>query len=383
MPLLWRYLLYQFLKVFTLCVVAFVIILMTLRLEEIAHFAALGSESFTILWFALQQIPYILPIALPISALISAILLMQSLSKSHELTAMRACGFSLKDVLTPLLSAALFLSALNFYIISELATTSHLNAGLLKNQLRAINPLVLLHSKHLMLTKGFYFDTLGPSRIGELAQDIILISPNKRHDRLNLMVAKKLQASPVSFVGHHMSFLTSLRADENEPHEHMLLENINKTSTTIKDFSQMFENKIWAINNDHLNLPMLLVKVHNEAQQLEQLRKNTPGDSSKIKESLQTCRRCYLEIIRRISVAFSVFTFTLMGMAFGINISRHASKRNVIYVVLLGSMYLITFFGAKEADYNLILGSLLYTIPHAIIIGASLLMLKRINHGIE
>lgn len=383
MPLLWRYLLYQFLKVFTLCVVAFVIILMTMRLDEIAHFAALGSESFTILWFALQQVPYILPIALPISALISAILLVQGLSKSHELTAMRACGFSLRDVLMPLLSAALFLSALNFYIISELSTASHLNAGLLKNQLRSINPLILLHSKHLMLTKGFYFDTLGPSRIGELAQDIILISTNKHHDRLNLMVAKKLQASPISFVGHHISLLTSLRAQEDEALEHLMLENINETSTTVKDFSQMLESKIWAINNDHLNLPLLLVKLHNEGQHLQQVRMDTPTDTIKIKQALQTCHRCYLEIIRRVSVALGVFSFTLMGIAFGINISRNSSNRGIIFVVLLGTMFLVAFFGAKEADYNLILGSLLYLLPHIIIIGASLWMLKRINHGIE
>jgi lipopolysaccharide export system permease protein len=384
MPLLWRYLLYRFLKVFTLCVAAFVIILMTIRLDEIAHFTTLGPESLTILWFALQQVPYILPIALPFSALISAILLVQGLSKSHELTAMRACGFSLRDVLIPLLSASLFLSALNFYIISELSTSSHLNSGLLKNQLRTINPLVLLHSKHLMLAKGFYFDTLGPSKLGELAEDIILISANKHNNRLNLMVAKKLQASPISFGGHHISLLTSLQGKKNDgPLEHLMLENINEASSSIKDFSQLLENKIWAVNNDHLSLPLLLVKLHNENQHLQHVRIDTPKDSIKIKQALNTCSRCYLEIIRRFSIALSVFSFTLMGIAFGINIGRNNSNRGVVYVILLGTLYLVAFFGAKEADYNLILGTLLYVMPHVIIVGASLWMLKRINYGIE
>lgn len=383
MPILWRYLLYQFLKVFTLCVVAFIIILMTMRLEEIAHFATLGPEGLNILWFTLQQVPYILPIAIPISALISAILLVQGLSKSHELTAMRACGFSLRDILMPLLSSALLLSALNFYIISELSTASHLNAGMLKNQLRSINPLILLQSKHLMLSKGFYFDTMGPSRIGELAQDIILISPNKHHDRMNLMVAKKLQASPISFVGHQVALLTSLRAQEDKAQEHIMLENMHKASTSVKDFSQMLESKIWAVNNDHLSLPLLLVKLNNEGQNLQQLRLQMPTDALKVKQSRQVCYRCYLEIIRRISVALGVFSFTLMGLAFGINISRNNSKRGIIYVTLLGTLYLIAFFGAKEADHSLILGGILYLLPHIIIIGTSLLMLRRINHGIE
>lgn len=383
MPLLWRYLLYRFFKVFILCSTAFIIILMTMRLDEIAHFATLGPEGLNILWFAFQQIPYILPIALPFSALISAMLLVQGLSRSHELTAMRACGFSLRDVLMPLLSAALFLSALNFYITSELSTTSHLNAGLLKNHLRSINPLILLHSKRLMLTKGFYFDTLGPSKIGELAQDIVLISTNKHHGRFNLMIAKKLQASPISFTGHHVSFLTSLQAQDDKGLERLMLENINDTSTTIKDFSQLLENKIWAINNDHLSLPFLLIKLHNERQNLLQADMDTPQDVLKIKEARQAYNRCCLDIIRRISIALGVFSFTLMGIAFGINISRNGSNRGIFYVVLLGTLYLIAFFGAKEVDHQLILGSLLYILPHVIIIGASLLMLKRINCGIE
>lgn len=383
MPLLWRYLLYQFLKVFFLCTISFVIILMTIRLEEIAHFATLGAEGFNIFWFALQQVPYILPLAFPISALISTILLVQGLSKSHELTALRASGFSLRDVLMPLLSAALFLSALNFYIISELSTSSHLNTALLKNRLRSINPLVLLHSKHLMQAKGFYFDTLGPSKIGELAQDIVFLSANKHHDRLNLMVAKKLQASPISFTGSHVSLLTSVPVKKDNAVEQLFLENIRETSTTVEDFSQMLETKIWTVNNDHLSLPLLLAKLEIESKNLQQARMNASSDAAEvIKQTHQTCDRCYLEIMRRISVALGVFTFTLMGIAFGANIGRNSSNRNILYVILLGTLYLIAFFGAKEA-HNLILGSLLYTLPHLIIIGASLWRLKRINHGIE
>lgn len=382
MPLLWRYLLYQYLKVFTLCVIAFVVILMTMRLDEIAHFATLGPQGMSILWFAIQQIPYILPIALPISALISAILLVQSLSKSHELTAMRACGFSLRDVLTPILTASLFLSALNFYIISELSTASHLSAGLLKKELRSINPLILLHSKRLMLMKGFYFDTLGPSRMGELAQDIILTSANKHNSRLNLMVAKKLQASPISFVGSKVTLLAGLRSGEENEFEHLMLENIDEASTSVKDFSQMLESKVWALNNDHLRLPLLLIRLQNEKEALKEALE-AKLDQAAIKQTRQAYHRCCLEVVRRLSVALGVFSFTLMGVAFGISISRNNTSRGVIYVVALGALYLIAFFGAKEADHRMVLASLFYLLPHVIIIGASLWMLKRVNHGIE
>lgn len=98
MPIVWRYLLSHYLKVLVLCVTAFIAVLLTTRLDEIAHFASMGPEGFYIILYTLYQIPYILPIAIPISCLISSILLIQRLSRSHELTALRASGMGLKTI---------------------------------------------------------------------------------------------------------------------------------------------------------------------------------------------------------------------------------------------------------------------------------------------
>src|SRR5438132_1223109 len=98
MPALWRYLITYFLKIAFTCNLAFVAILLTMQLDDIAHFAALGAPFHYILLFTFHQIPYILPIALPLSCLIASLLLMQRLSNTHELTALRASGFSLRDI---------------------------------------------------------------------------------------------------------------------------------------------------------------------------------------------------------------------------------------------------------------------------------------------
>jgi lipopolysaccharide export system permease protein len=86
-PIIWRYLLAHYLKVLLFCTVAFIALLLTLRLEEIAHFATLGPQGIYILYFTFYQIPYILPIALPISALISSMILVGYLCKNNEMTA--------------------------------------------------------------------------------------------------------------------------------------------------------------------------------------------------------------------------------------------------------------------------------------------------------
>ncbi len=381
MPLLWRYLLSHYLKTFVLCVVTFIAILLTMRLDEIAYFATLGPQAEHIVWFILQQIPYILPIALPVAALIASILLVQHLSHSHELTAMRACGFALRDILAPVLLAACFLSAANFYIMSELSPNAHLHTGQMKNQLRSINPLLLLQNKHVMQIKGFYFDTLGPSRVGEFAKDIIFLSPGKHSNRLNLLVARQLQATPEMFSGQYVTLLTGQKQSSEQDFENLIVENMQQSTTTIEDFSQMLEKKIWSINNDHLTLPRLLVRLDESRAELAHAR--TFADKDQIKQALYTLNRCYTEILKRFSVALAVFSFTLMGVAFGISISRKRSSRGLLVVIVLTSLYLITFFAAKSFDHALLGASLLYLVPHVIICTASMLALRRIAHGIE
>lgn len=383
MPIIWRYLLRQYLKVFFLCLLSFIAILLTTRMDEIAHFATLGSEGLLILWFTLYQIPYVLPIAIPISSLISVIILVQKLSQSHEMTAFRACGLSLREVLTPLLIAAFFIAAGNFYIVSELSTQSHLATGITKIELRAVNPLLLLHNKHLMRLKGIYSDTLGNSHIGEFAGDIIIAMPNKHNASVNLIVAKNLQADPTTFKGKDVTVITSLNNTPISTHDQLMIENMRSMKTSIKDFSQILQKKVWTLNNDHLRLALLMARLKDLKKWKADIHQNKNPDTATIKQINRSINRSYAELIRRISIALAAFTFTLMGASFSINISRNQSNRAIFYVVSLAALYIVAFFTAKGLEHQFIASCLLYILPHVIIVVFSLLMLLRVSKGIE
>lgn len=376
MPTLWRYLIIQYLKVLTLSVIAFVIVLLTLRLDEIAHFATLGAEGYYIVLYTLFQIPYILPIALPISALISSLILVRSLSKKQELTALRASGFSFRALFAPLLFTAAIVSIANFVVISEFATKSHLTTSLLKNQLRSVNPLLLLHNKHLMNIKGFFFDSLGDSRLGELAGDSILAFPNQHDERLSLLVAGKLQASPEAFGGEDISLITSKEGKE------MIIENIHLMDSPIEDFSHLIERKVWTLNNDHLGISLLLAKMDEERYFLNKAIEDN-ASKEEIKQLTRTQHRGWIEIARRISGALSVFTLTLLGCAFGIHIGRSESSKRIAIVIVLSTLYLISYFVAKGMDHHLEAAIILYTAPHLLIWTASIFAIWRSSRGIE
>lgn len=381
MPIVWRYLLGQYLKVMFFCTLAFIAVLLTTRLDDIAHFATLGAEGYYLLLFTLHQIPYVLPIAIPISGLISAIILIQRLSQTHELTALRASGMAVRHILAPILIAASFLSVANFFIVSEIATHSHLTTGLLKNELRSVNPLLLLHNKHLMRLKGFYFDSMGPSRLGESASEVIIALPNKHNNRMNVMLAKNLESSPVEFTGTGVTLISNLQASEETGFDPLVIENMGQSTTSIADFSQMIQKKVWTIHEDYLQLPLLLARLDEENHALAMADPDMPKEDRK--EIVCNISRCHSEIVRRISVALAAFTFTFMGAAFGISITRSRSQRGVVFVICLAAMYLISYFVAKALEQNFLASSLLYLAPHVIIVLLAIWTLRNVSKGIE
>lgn len=382
LPIFWRYLISHFLKIAFASVLAFVSILLTMRLDEIAHFAALGAPLSYLLLFTLYQIPYILPIALPISCMIGALLTIQRLSHSHEFTALRACGFSLRSIMSPIWLTACFLSFANFVITSELATESHLQANLLKSELRSFNPLLLMQNKHLMRLKGFYFETLGSSKVGESATDVILAIPNKNQQRLNLLIAKNLKIAPAVFIGEGVTIISGTPSDDQQEYDHLFVENIRESTTQIRDFSHLLQKKVWTINNDYLQMSFLLHRLR-EQKDLLAISKTKNETEAEIKALKKQINKSYSEIIKRISIALAVFSFTVMGTAFGIKIGRRRNYYPLYLAILLTTLFLLSFFIAKGIEDRLALSAFLYLFPHLLIISTSILFLKRIGKGVE
>ena len=365
--ILWRYLVGQFLKTFLFATLAIVLCLLTLRMQEIAHFASIDTSRDYLIGFITYQIPYILPVAIPLSGLISSMILITTLSHHYEIVALRAQGYSLSSLFAPLLFSAFCLSIINFAITSEIATLTHRKTSLLKSELRSINPLLALHNKHLLQMKGIFFDALGTTKMGELASDALIAFPGKKGERIHLFLAKKLEAKDEAFIGENLTLITPLEEDK------ILVENIGHTHSKSHDFSDLLQKKVWSLNDDHLGFKSLLLRLNELNHQPE----------GAMKKLAKTRSRLLSEMTRRLSLGFAPFTFTLIGLSFGLSIGRTHTRRGLLWVTALAAFFLITFFLAKGIDDNREASLLLYTLPHAILIAAGLYNLRQINLGKE
>ncbi|MCX6998464.1 MAG: LptF/LptG family permease [Kiritimatiellaeota bacterium] len=125
MRVLERYLLRDFLVtcLLTLTVITFVMCLGTV--VKAVDLLARGVSGIYILKIFIFNIPFLLSFAIPISVLTTVLLLFGRLSSDGELNAMKACGLSLWQIITPIVLAAVCLSGLCLYLNGTLAPLSH------------------------------------------------------------------------------------------------------------------------------------------------------------------------------------------------------------------------------------------------------------------
>ncbi|HAH05464.1 MAG TPA: hypothetical protein DCM05_02890 [Elusimicrobia bacterium] len=117
MRLLTRYLLRSFLPAFSMALGAFLFILLMQYFLRLFNLAIMKGISLVwILSCFARLLPYFLSLALPMAFLVALLLTLGHLSETGEVLAMRASGWSFREILAPFFTAALVLSGFLFYV---------------------------------------------------------------------------------------------------------------------------------------------------------------------------------------------------------------------------------------------------------------------------
>lgn len=365
MPILWRYLLRSYFQVFFLCVTGFIAVLLVTRFQDIARFAATGASLEYLLLFILFQIPFILPLAIPISCLISALLVFQGLSRSHELTAMRASGLGLTPLALPLILSAVLLSIFNFTVASEIGPKCRAHSKSLAYQMTASNPLCVLSKDSLIKLKDTYVD-LHSLKSGRYAKDLLLVQRNLSHERLGIVLAKELSLEGDELVGKDVALISSMTPKHPpgtpEGFDHLVIENQAIMRTKASDILQYLRSADWNFGEDYLSLRLLRAK-----------ERDAPLFNSRASQ----------EIARRLTLGLAPFTFTLIGLGFGMEIGRRHKLKPLLWAIGLAGFYMIAFMAARSMKHAFLPSVLCYLLPHAVIALFCIGALRKVARGVE
>lgn len=352
-----RYLLKSYLKTFFLCISGFIAVLLITRLKEIARFIALSSSFTQAIKFILYQIPYILPITIPISSLIAAILLFKKLSSTNEITAIRASGFSIFKLISPIIAVAIWISFLNFIICSEISPKCRFKTKQIIYQESSGNPILLMQRQKLLKIKNSYIDfTKGKNESS--AKNVTLITFNKR---LNLINAEKIKYDQGELSGKNISIISHLPSEENN-YDTLILEKQKYMQTNASNISNIMKSVNWSLNTNFFPTKQLLIKAHL---------------SEKYKKT------AIVELLRRISLSFSTFSLTFIGICFGLEISRSKSKKKLLIAAILAMVIMTSFIFGKAFKSHYFLAGSLFILPQLIIFIIALFKLKKISRGVE
>lgn len=380
LPLLWRYIFAQYGKIFALALFGFLLILLSTRLEEAARLTSTGAAVDSIALFIIYQIPYVLQIALPISTLIASLYLFQKLSINNELTAFRASGVSLFELILPITVLSLFIAFFSFQIIFDISARSHLATKKLEYHLREEQPLAAMYNSRLLERQGISLEMKGSLLSDNYASNMIMAVKSSEQGNCSIVIMKKVASFDNQLNGHLFSLINTKPSAEVGGYDELLIENAYENKTPLQGLA-FFTNKKkeWTAGNDLLQLPLLLAKKENLEQKIAE---NIPLEK-KNKRSKKLLARVYSELSRRLSLSFAIISFTLLGAAFGCTVGRQHSKKRFLPVIALAALFLVTFLAAKGIPEKAVLSSILYIAPHIIIILASIHRLQKLQKGIE
>lgn len=357
MPILWRYALHSYLRVFSLSVCTFIAVLIVARFKEIARFTALSGDWRKTGLYIVYHVPSILPIAIPISALIASYLLFQKLSRSGELMALRASGLSLRAIFTPLLLCAALLTLLNFSLCAEIAPYCRREGKTLLYHETSQNPLLLLQRQNLVKIRHAYLNMKVKDE--ETTKDLILIVHNESSQRLNLLSARKLRLAGEELIGGDLSIISYLPSERG--FDSLVIENQSSMSTHAPLLSMALKKNRPRLDVNSLGLKMLRIKAA---------------------ENGKKAKPAQLEIFRRIFLSLAVFTFTFLGCAFGMEQGRTPSRRTLYKMLFLALFILLGYLMAKGMKGHPRLSLLAFLIPHPIAWIFSFARLHRIARGV-
>jgi lipopolysaccharide export system permease protein len=131
--LLERYLLKEYLKIFSLALTALVIIYLLIDFfEKIRRFVEYGATPLPILLFFSLKLPKIIFEMTPLALLFASVLVLSYFTRTHEITAMKASGVSLMRVMTPLLGLGLVIGLILMMANWSLIATANRQSKIIK-----------------------------------------------------------------------------------------------------------------------------------------------------------------------------------------------------------------------------------------------------------
>ena len=358
-----RYILRDFLIVFCMAIGILTFAMVGARLGQVMELLSRGIPISSFFKFILYILPAVLVYTIPWSVLVATMVVFGRLSADSEITAMRACGVSLLQMVSPLLLFVIFMTGICLYLQLYAEPPMKLKARTIMKNTAATQPQALFEPGKQIEFEGtvIYID----DKIGK--NELRGVNIFKFDD--NLKQAQDIYAE--------QAFLTS---DE----ENMLL-NIRLNKCVVGFYNE--DGSKQTIFNEQLDLSFDYGKAINE-ERVGKRAKFLPVDQYLARIKLDRKRgrsaedMCELEVElnQRFALALSPIAFLLLGLPLAIRTSRRETSVGLFLSVILGGVFFLSLIVFESLTcFPKIYPQYLLWLPNLVFQGVGAVMLYRVS----
>ena len=339
-----RYLLGDFIKNFLLTLGVLTFVMYVGAVVQAIDYMSRGISGLLILKIFALNIPFTLSFVIPMSVLTTVLLHFGRLSADGEITAMKACGISLWQTAAPIVFCSALLSAVCLYINAELAPRSHFARRAMLRDLGEEDPLALLDEGRFVNDFPGVKVYVGKKADRQI-EDIILYQFDEKGARAEV----RAKSGSVDFNAETRVMEIDLKQvrlteyDKEHPEDQAKARTLSADSYPVTlDLRQM-------LNKGKVKKKPASMTFSELVQSIRDVRQTFPDIQEKNVTRMRT--KMAVDASKRLALAMSCFSFTLLAIPLGIRSHRKESSIGIgLALILLFIFYMFMIVADSLLD---------------------------------
>ena len=335
MRVLNKYLVHDYAVTFGMTLAIFTFVMCVGAIIQAVDLVARGVSVWIIVRAFTYNVPYILTFSIPMSAMTTVLLLFGRLSLDGEITAMRASGMTMWQIISPLVLISVVLSGICVWLNVSVAPNAHWARRKALVNVGVEDPVSLLEEGRFVRDFPGFMIYIG-KRDGSRVEDVVVYETG---DEGGVQRSVRAKSGELSMPEPHKMLieLFDVRIDQPDdqfPDDPQRVRTIHARQYPVPlDFSRLFRTGNIRKSKSSMTLAELVSTIRN-------IRAHYPQVTNR---ELRRARMGYLvEANERLALALSCFAFTLLGIPLGMKSRRRESSIGV--GISLGIVFVFYFF---------------------------------------
>ncbi len=339
-----RQLLGDFIKSFLITALVLTFVMYIGAVVKAIDYMSRGISGLLIMKIFALNIPFTLSFVIPMAVLTTVLLHFGRLSADGEITAMKSCGISLWQVASPILFCSILLSGFCLFLNAEMSPRSHFARRQMLRNLGEEDPLALLDEGRFVSEFPNMSVYVG-KKFDDRLEDIIIYQFDDNGARAEV----RAESGTISFnketrvLEINLEHVRLTEFDETDPSDLTKAQNLSAESYPVTlDLREMLAKSKINKKPSDMTFSELVASIRHIRQAFPDIQeKNVPRMRAKMA----------VDANKRLALAMSCFSFTLLAIPLGIRSNRKESSIGIgLALVVLFLFYLFIIVADALVD---------------------------------